>query len=145
MDEPVEADGVGAVPVDAAAGGAPDEAFVAAAGPGLQEVGDILLAHRRQDAAARGGDLSAYGVPIYMPHTTALDSSGNVVPLFTPGNTLPAGCYNPNPTTNVLFPGAIIPSQCINPAIANFLNTPYVPSPTNSSLKTNLISVLRMI
>src|SRR5579884_376977 len=119
-----------------------DKFFFFASYDGLRDRTNATSAGSVPIASARTGDLSAYGVPIYLPHTTALDSSGNVVQLFAPGNSLPAGCFNPNPTTNVAFPGAVIPSQCIDPAIAKFLATPYVPSPTNPSLKDNLVRVL---
>ena len=45
---------MGAVPVDPAAGVAPGEVVVGAPGARLQPVGDLLLGHRRQAAAARG-------------------------------------------------------------------------------------------
>jgi len=74
---------------------------------------------------AKNGDFSAYGVPIYMPHIT--DASGNS--LFFPGNTLPAGCYNSNPSTNVPWPNMQIPQQCWNNAASKFLQSPYSPAP----------------
>lgn len=84
-------------------------------------------------AKVRNGDLSDYGIPIYMPHT--VDANGNS--LFYANNTLPAGCFNPDPTTNVPWPGMVIPSQCIDPAIAKFLASPYAPMPNGPGLTGN--------
>jgi len=80
---------------------------------------------------ARTGVLTDYGIPVFMPHT--VDANGTS--LFYANNSLPAGCFNPNPNTNIAFPGMTIPSQCINPAIAKFLATPYVPAPNFPGLK----------
>src|SRR5690349_12625431 len=49
-------------------------------------------------------DPSGTLIPIYMPHTTN----------FRPGNTLPAGCFNSNPSTDVQWPNNTIPQQCWN-------------------------------
>ncbi len=84
-------------------------------------------------AKAHNGDLSDYGIPIYMPHMT--DAAGNS--LFLSNNTLPAGCFNPDPTTNVPWPNMTIPSNCVDPAIAKFLASPYVPMPNRSGLVNN--------
>ena len=73
----------------------------------------------------KSGDFSAYGTPIYMPHTT--DASGDS--LFFAGNTLPAGCYNSNPNTNVPWPNMQIPQQCWNNSAAKFLQSQYSPAP----------------
>jgi len=73
----------------------------------------------------KSGDFSAYGVPIYMPHIT--DSSGNS--LFFPGNTLPAGCYNSNPNTDIPWPNMQIPQQYWNNAAEKFLQSQYSPAP----------------
>ena len=73
----------------------------------------------------KNGDLSAYGIPIYMPHIANADGSSK----FFPNQTLPAGCFNPNPNTDVPWPNMQIPQNCINPAIAKFLASPYFPAP----------------
>ena len=95
-------------------------------------------------ANAHNGNFSDYvdsttgqPIPIYMPHTT--DTSGNS--LFFPSNTLTAGCFNPNPSTDVPWPNQTIPQNCWNSAIAKFLASPYVPLPSNSGLINNLVKV----
>ncbi|HKW98069.1 MAG TPA: carboxypeptidase regulatory-like domain-containing protein [Bryobacteraceae bacterium] len=88
--------------------------------------------------AVKSGDLSGYGIPIYMPHVT--DASGN--PTFFANNALPAGCFNPNPNTDVPWPNMQIPQQCFNPAIAKFLGTPYFPSPNLPGLRDNFSGIV---
>src|SRR5579872_3917973 len=90
-------------------------------------------------AGVKSGDFSAYGTPIYMPHTT--DASGNS--LFFPGNTLPAGCFNPNPNTNVPWPNMQIPQQCWNNAASKMLQSVYTPAPTvPGQLRDNFSTVV---
>jgi hypothetical protein len=90
---------------------------------------------------AVNGDLSDYGIPIYMPHTTGLLANGQVTNLFYPNNNMPAGCFNPDPTTNIPWPNMRIPSQCINPAMAKFLSG-YTPLPNQPGLRNNLVGVV---
>ena len=72
-----------------------------------------------------------------MPHIT--NASGGST--FFPNNTLPAGCYNPNPNTDVPWPNMQIPQSCINPAISKFLSSPYFPSPNLPGLRNNFTGV----
>ena len=119
-----------------------DKLFFFASYDGLRDRTNQTSAASVPTALARNGDLSDYGITAYLPHTTGLDSRGNVTQLFANNNTLPAGCYNSNPLTNVPFAGNVIPSNCINPAVSRFLGSPYVPLPSNSLLKENLVGVL---
>jgi hypothetical protein len=84
------------------------------------------------------GDFSAYGTPIYMPHVT--DASGNS--LFFAGNSLPAGCYNPDPNTDVPWPNMQIPQQCWNSSASKLLQSKYVPAPNLSGLRDNYSAVV---
>ena len=68
-------------------------------------------------AGVKNGNISGYGVPIYMPHVNNADGSSK----FLSNNTLPAGCYNSNPTTDIPWPNMMIPQQCFDPSIAKFL------------------------
>jgi hypothetical protein len=94
------------------------------------------------------GDFSDYGIPIFMPHVAGVDGSGNGIigyadaPVNTVPNTLPAGCFNPDPATNVPWTNDTIPSNCINPAIAKFLASPYVPPPNAGGIVNNLRGTL---
>jgi hypothetical protein len=119
-----------------------DRLFFFASYEGLRDSTNATSTATVPLAGAADGNLSGYGVPIFEPHSTQLDANGNAVPLFAAGNTLPAGCYNPDATTNIAFPNNAIPKACINPAVAKFLATPYVPAPNNSLLKNNLVKVL---
>ena len=115
-----------------------DKAFYFGSYEGLRDRTNATSTATVPTEKVHSGDLSDYGVPIFMPHVT--DANGNS--LFYANNTLPAGCFNPDPKTNIEFPNMTIPSQCINPAIANFLATPYVPTPNAPGLTKNLVKVL---
>jgi len=86
----------------------------------------------------KNGDLSAYGVPIYMPHAT--DANGNS--LFFSNSSLPADCYNPDPNTDVAWSSMAIPQECIDPAVNKFLGTAYLPTPTRAGLLNNFSAVV---
>ncbi len=95
---------------------------------GLRDRTNATLAATVPTENARNGIFSDYldpntgnPIPIYMPHVTD----------FFPGNTLPAGCFNPNPSTDVPWPNSTIPQQCWNGAVANFLASAQYAPPAN--------------
>lgn len=122
----------------------PDRFFYFASYEGLRDRTHTTSARNVPTAGARTGELSDYGTPIFMPHSTALDSNGNVVPLFHPGNSLPDGCYNPDPTSDIPFTPDMmtVPQKCINPAAAKLLASRFVPMPNRPGARNNLVTVL---
>ncbi len=118
-----------------------DKAFFFASYEGLRRPSGSIGTASVPTEKARTGDFSDYGIPIYMPHTTSVNAQGQTVNLFYPNNSLPAGCFNPDPRTNIPWPNMTIPSQCINPAMSKFLSG-YVPLPNHPGLQGNLVGVI---
>ncbi len=111
-----------------------DKAFYFGSYEGLRDHKSATYRGTVPTQTARTGDLSQYGIPIFQPNT-------GVNPFF-PNNNLPAGCFNTAATTDVAFTNMVVPSSCIDPAIANFLATPYVPLPNQPGLTDNYVSTL---
>jgi hypothetical protein len=86
----------------------------------------------------KSGDFSDYGIPIYMPHITNPDGSS----AFRVGNSLPDGCYNPDPNTDVLWPNMRIPERCWNSAAAKYLQSRFAPAPNRPGLRNNYAGVV---
>jgi hypothetical protein len=89
-------------------------------------------------SGVKNGDFSGYGIPIYMPHITNSDGSST----FRAGNSLPAGCYNPNPNTDVPWPNMQIPQGCWDPAASKFLSSQYVPAANRAGLLNNYTGIV---
>jgi hypothetical protein len=115
-----------------------DKAFFFTSYEGLRDRTSFTGSATVPTAKARTGDLSDYGVPIFKPHI--MDANGNSI--FYPDNTLPSGCYTSNPNVNEEWPNMTIPIQCINPAVAKFLTTPYAPPPNRDGIQNNLVQVV---
>ena len=109
-----------------------DKLFFFAGYEGLRERTNAAKSATVPTVKARNGDFSEYGIPIYMPHLTD----------FRAGNTLPAGCFNPDPNTDVPWPNMQIPQQCWNSATVKFLQSQYVPTPTRGGLLNNFTGVV---
>lgn len=126
-----------------------DKAFFFGSYEGLRDRTSSISNASVPTPLARTGNFSDYGVPIFMPHVVGVDGNGNGIVGYTDPvhqlgpNTVPAGCFNPDPNTDVEFQGMTIPSTCIDPAIGKFLATPYAPPPNVSgALEGNLVGVL---
>ena len=116
-----------------------DKAFFFASYEGLRDRTSYTGSTTVPTDLARTGDLSEYGIPIFKPHT--VDANGDS--LFYPGNTLPAGCYTSDPYLNEEWPNMTIPTECINPAVAKFLATPFAPPPNRPDIVNNYAQVVR--
>ena len=108
-----------------------DKLFFFASYEGLRDRTNSTQVATVPSALAKTGNFSEYGVALYQPHASS----------FRAGNSLPAGCFNPNPATNIAFPDATIPAACINPAVAKFLTTSFVPAPNQPGLRNNYVQV----
>jgi hypothetical protein len=119
-----------------------DKAFFFGSYEGLRWPSSAIRNASVPTEKARSGDFSDYGIPIYMPHTTSINAQGKTVDLFYPNNSLPAGCFNPDPRTNIPWANMQIPSQCINSAMSKFLSG-YTPLPNRAGqLQGNLVGVV---
>jgi hypothetical protein len=116
-----------------------DKAFFFASYEGLRDRTSFNGSATVPTALARTGNLSDYGTPVFKPHT--VDANGD--PLFYAGNTLPATCYTTDPNVNEEWPNMTIPNECINPAVAKFLASPYAPPPNRDGLFNNYLQVVR--
>jgi hypothetical protein len=106
---------------------------------GLRDRTGVTVGDTVPTKNARNGIFSDYvdangnPIPIYMPHVTN----------FFPGNTLPAGCFNSNSSTDVLWASQTIPQPCWNGAVAKFLSNPqYVPLPNLPGTIKNLAGIV---
>ena len=115
-----------------------DKLFYFGSYEGLRDRTSSASAITVPTANARTGNFSDYGKPIYMPRITNADGSST----FLAGNTLSAGCYNPNPTTDLAFPNMTIPQSCWDPATSKFLASQYVPAPGKTGITNNLAGTL---
>lgn len=119
-----------------------DKLFFFSSYEGLRQPSGSISTLSVPTEKARSGDFSDYGIPIYMPHTTAINAQGQTVDLFYPNNSLPSGCFNPDPRTNVPWPNMQVPSQCISSAMSQYLKN-YVPLPNHTdTLQGNLVGVV---
>ncbi|MFB3920490.1 MAG: carboxypeptidase regulatory-like domain-containing protein [Terriglobia bacterium] len=122
-----------------------DKAFFFGAYEALRDRTSSLANLTVPTMLARSGDFSEYAdvSTIYMPHVSGTDANGDGIigyadaPVNTIPNTIPAGCFNPDPDTNVVWPDNTIPSSCINSAMGKFFNSQYIPQPNVSGSLVN--------
>jgi len=115
-----------------------DKLFYFGSYEGLRDRTSSAATQTVPTANARTGNFSDYGLPIYMPHITNPKGSST----FYANNSLPTGCYNPNPNTDVAWANMTIPQSCWNPATSKFLASTYVPLPNQGGTTNNLVGVL---